>query len=211
MKRFALPLPLSLGVLAFALACTDATSPDRHAALTPKNPTLVEGTGNIPPPPVDAAIEITVSSTPVTGLFTGVYFANAAVLPSVVAALAADDPDLAFSGTAWLRLDNTQAFGSSASANARFQNTDGRLSGRGTLMIPDALGVVETIRIVAVTSFTANPLCNAFVLPCAHIEFTATIDSDPGVTHFGHADAFDREVCIHTVEGETFFRCPSID
>src|SRR5438128_6827467 len=151
MKRFALPLPLSLGVLAFALACTDATSPDRHAALTPKNPTLVEGTGNIPPPPVDAAIEITVTSTPVTGFFTGVYFANAAVLPSVVAALAADDPDLARSGPACLRLDNAQASGSNAIANARFENTDGTLPGRVALMIRDALMFVNTIGIVTVT------------------------------------------------------------
>jgi hypothetical protein len=216
MKRFA--LPASLGVLAFALACTDAASPDRHAALTPKNPTLDQGTGNIPPPPVDAAIEITVFSTPVTGLFTGVYFANGAAPQSVTAALAAGDQELAFNGTAWLRLDNTQAFGSDASANARFQvihagTTDEKFSGRGTLMIPDALGVVETIRIVDVTSFTANPHCDAFALPCAFIVFTATVDSDPipGTLHRGEAAAFDREVCIREIEGEIFFECPGIE
>jgi len=203
MKRFALPLPLSLGVLAFALACTDATSPNRHAALTPKDPTLVEGTGNLPPPPVDAAIEITVSSTPVTGLFTGVYFANAAVLPSVVAALDAGDEELAFSGTAWLRLDNVQGFGSTATANARFQNTDGRLSGRGTLVIEG-----HTIRIDAVTSFTFTPNCHLSLFPCAVITFDATVDGESG--HHGTAQAFDREVCtfVFPIEGSPFFTCP---
>lgn len=210
MKRFALPI----GALAFALACTDATSPDPHS-LTPRAPTLDQGTGNIPPPPVDAAIEITVFSTPVTGFFTGVYFANGATPQSLTAALEAGDQQLAFNGTAWLRLDNTQAFGSSASANARFQiiragTTDEKLSGTGTLKIPDAFGVIETIRIVDVLSFTVNPHCDAFAIPCAHIEFTATVDSDPGVLHFGHADAFDREVCIHEIEGEIFFDCPEI-
>ncbi|HEX9310518.1 MAG TPA: hypothetical protein VF887_06885 [Gemmatimonadaceae bacterium] len=174
--------------------------------MTPANPTLVQGTGNIPPPPVDAAIQITVFSTPVSGLFTGVYFANAAVLPSVVAALDASDPDLAFSGTAWLRLDNTQGFGSTASANARFQNTSGNLSGRGTLVIEG-----ETIHIVAVTSFTANPNCHLTLFPCAVITFDATIDSDPGVTHHGTATAFDKEVCtfVYPIEGSPYFTCPN--
>ncbi len=205
MKRFA--LPASLGVLAFALACTDAISPDPHAGLTPKAPSLVQDIGNIPPPPVDAAIEITVSSTPVTGLFTGVYFANAAVLESVAAALLAGDQELAFSGTAWLRLDNTQAFGSTASANARFQNASGKLSGRGTLVIQG-----ETIRIVEVTSFTANPNCHLLLFPCTVITFDATIDSDPGVIHHGTAQAFDREVCefITPGEGDPYFICPEI-
>jgi hypothetical protein len=217
MKRFALPLPL--GALAFALACTDGTAPDPRASLTPRAPALGQDIGNLPPPPVDAAIEITVFSTPVTGFFTGVYFANGAAPASVTAALAANDQELAFNGTAWLRLDNdnTQAFGSSASANARFQiihalTPDEKLSGRGTLMIKDALGVTETIRIVDVTKFVANPNCDAFAIPCAHIEFTATVDSDPipGTIHIGHADAFDREVCIYEVEGGLVFDCPEI-
>ena len=185
MRRFALPL----GLIAFALACTDATSPDRQAALAVKNPTVVAAVlGDKPPPPVDAAIIITVSSTPVTGLFTGVYFANASVLPSVVAALDAADPDLAFNGTAWLRLDNQQPFGPTASANARFQNTSGRLSGKGTLVI---LG--HTITIDQVTSFTANPDCHLIFEPCAVITFDATVDGESG--HHGTADAFDRQVC----------------
>jgi len=206
MKRFALPLSL-LAVLVFAQACTDATSPDRHATLTPKNPTLAVS-GNVPPPPTATAIIITVSSTPVTGEFTGVYFANGASLESVAAANEVGDAPLAFNGTAWLRLDNTQTFGSTASANARFQVTNGVtdpiFSGRGTLVIMD-----DTIRIVDVKTFMASPDCHLTLLPCAVITFTATIDGDPGVIHHGHAAAFDREVCqFFSEEGENFFTCP---
>jgi hypothetical protein len=163
---------------------------------------------------VDAAIEITVSSTPVFGLFTGTFFANGAAAPSVTAALQANDPELAFNGTAWLRLDNVQGFGSTASANARFQvihagTTDEKLSGHGTLVIQG-----ETIRIVQVTSFTSNPTCsNLTFIPCAVITFDATIDSDPGVTHHGFVEAFNREVCDFVedpIEGDPFFTCPEI-
>jgi hypothetical protein len=201
---------LPLSVVAFAIACTDATAPDPRSALTPKNPTLLVA-GHIPPPPADAAITITVNSTPVTGNFTGVYFANGASVESVAAANEVGDAPLAFNGTAWLRLDNTQTFGPTASANARFQViqgvTDPIFSGRGTLVI-----MGETIRIVDVTSFTANPDCPALsLLRCAHIEFTATIDSDPGVTHFGHVDVFDRASCISMDEvGNLIFNCPEI-
>lgn len=208
MKRFALPL----GVLAFALACTDATSPDPQS-LTPRAPALGQDIGNLPPPPVDAAIEITVFSTPVTGLFTGTYFANGAAPASVTAALNANDPELAFNGTAWLRLDNTQTFGSTASANARFQvihalTGEEKRSGHGTLVIQG-----ETIRIVEVTSFTANPNCRLTLLPCAVITFDATMDSDPGVIHHGTAEAFDREVCTFVTpgEGNPYFFCPDDD
>jgi len=44
-------------------------------------------------------------------------------------------------------------------------------------------------------------------VPCASIDFTATIDDEPG-PHTGHAVAFSRDVCIYTVEGETVFNCP---
>jgi hypothetical protein len=208
MKRFALPI----GALAFALACTDATSPDPHASLTPRAPALGQDIGNLPPPPVDAAIEITVSSTPVFGLFTGTYFANGAAAASVTAALAANDQELAFNGTAWLRLDNVQGFGSTASANARFQvihalTDEEKRSGHGTLVIQG-----ETIRIVEVTSFTSNPTCsNLTFIPCAVITFTATIDSDPtGELHHGTAEAFNREVCefFPGGEGPPYFICP---
>ena len=203
MKRFA--LPSLLAVLVFAQACTDATSPDRHATLTPKNPTLVLS-GNVPPPPTAIAINITVSSAlPVTGAFTGVYFANPSSIQSAAAADEVGDASLLFSGTAWLRLDNMQAFGSTASANARFSRTDQKMSGMGTLVI---LG--HTIRIDQVTAFGANPECTVSGEVCAFIEFTATVDGESG--HTGTAEAFDREFCVPLFnqgefENETIFQC----
>lgn len=202
MKGFALPLSL-VGVLTFAVACSDATAPNAQASLRPNTPVLLLE-GDVPPPPTRTAIEITVASTPVTGLFTGVYFSNASVLESVAAALAAGDDQLAFSGTAWLRLDNTQAFGSTTSANARFQNTSGKLSGRGTLVIEG-----HTITIDAVTSFTGNPNCHLTLLPCVVITFDASVDGESG--HHGTAKAFDREVCTFILtpgEGDPYFYCP---
>lgn len=211
MKRFALPVSL-LVVLVFAQACTDATSPDRHATLTTTNPIL---DGNVPPPPTTTAVVITVSSFPVvTGLFTGVYFANGGSSLSVAAATELADATLAWNGTAWLRLDNTQTFGSMASANTRFQvtrglTTDPIFSGRGTLTIEGF-----TIRIVEVISFTANPDCSAIILPCAHIVFHATVDGEPPGTplHTGTADAFDTESCEFFTDesGNPTFDCPVI-
>ena len=195
MKRFALPSLLAF--LVFAQACTDATSPDRHATLTPANPTHLVS-GNVPPPPTAIAINITVSSAlPVTGAFTGVYFANPSSFQSASAADEVGDLSLLFSGTAWLRLDNTQSFGSTASANARFSRTDQKMSGMGTLVIAG-----HTIRIDEVTAFGANPECTISGEVCAHIEFTATVDGVSG--HTGTADAFDREFCTPgTIETET--------
>jgi hypothetical protein len=142
---------------------------------------------------VDAAIIISVESDVLIGAFTGVYFANAAILESVAAAREIGDEVLATSGTAWLRLDNTQTLGSTASANARFQIANGNLSGRGTLVIKDALGNPHTISIVRVTNFFPNPDCAFAGAPCATITFDATVDGSPG--HQGTAQAFDREVC----------------
>jgi hypothetical protein len=203
MKRFALSLSLPvLGALAFAMACSDATSPDPRAALRPgtPNPALQ---GNLPPPPTATAVEITVSSTPVTGFFTGVYFANPNSVESLAAASEVGDLTLLVAKTAWLRLDNAQSFGSLASANARFQIVDNAASGKGTLTIEGL-----TIHIVDVTRFIANPDCLVLPVPCASIDFTATIDQEPG-PHTGHAVAFSRDVCIFTVENETVFDCPS--
>jgi hypothetical protein len=202
MKRFALSLSLPvLGALAFAMACSDATSPGPHSALRPgtPNPALQ---GNLPPPPTKTAVEITVSSTPVTGFFTGVYFANPNSVESLAAASEVGDLTLVVAKTAWLRLDNAQSFGSTASANARFQIVDGAASGKGTLFIQGL-----TIHIVDVTRFSANPDCLVLPVPCASIDFTATIDEEPG-PHTGHAVAFSRDVCIFTVENETVFDCP---
>jgi hypothetical protein len=219
MKRFALSLSLPvLGALAFAMACSDATSPDPHAALRPgtPNPALQ---GNLPPPPTATAVEITISdgavaaaqslgadvaTLPVTGFFTGVYFANPNSVEALTAASEVGDLTLLVAKTAWLRLDNdkAQSFGSTASANARFQIVDGASSGKGTLFISGL-----TIHIVDVTRFSANPDCLVLPVPCASIDFTATIDQIAG-THTGHAVAFSRDVCIFTVENETRFNCP---
>jgi len=110
MKRYSLLLPL-LAVV-FAVACTDSTSPaNSHALLAPRNPDLGV-IGNKPPPPVDAAIVITISS-PVTfyGSFTGVYFANGTSVESAAAAQQIGDESLTFLGSAWLRLNNVQPAG----------------------------------------------------------------------------------------------------
>jgi hypothetical protein len=188
MKRFALSLSLPvLGALAFAMACSDTMSPDPHSALRPgtPNPALQ---GNLPPPPTATAINITVSSAlPVTGAFTGVYFGNPSV-ESAAAATDVGDESLLSTGTAWLRLDNTQTNGSTASANARFSRTDQKMSGMGTLVIAG-----DTIRIDQVISFGANPDCTASGVVCASIVFTATVNGVSG--HTGTAQAFDREFC----------------
>jgi hypothetical protein len=142
---------------------------------------------------VDAAINITISSTPFTGAFNGAYFANGTSIESTVAAQAVGDESLTFLGTAWLRLDNTQAgLGTSASANARFQRTDQKLFGMGTLKIADSDGIIHTVRIDQVTSFQANPSCGAGEV-CAVITFDATVDGESG--HHGTAEAFDKEFC----------------
>jgi len=192
MKRFPLLLPLVAVVV--AAACMDSTSPaNSHALLSAKNPDL-GFLGNPPPPPVDAAINITISSTPFTGAFNGAYFANGTSIESTVAAQAVGDESLTFLGTAWLRLDNVQPteLGTSASANARFQRTDQKLSGMGTLKIADSDGIIHTVRIDQVTSFQANPSCGAGEA-CAVITFDATVDGESG--HHGTAEAFNKEFC----------------
>jgi hypothetical protein len=196
MKKLAFPV---LALFATAVACNDSTAPKN--VLTVKPPTLAI-TGRAPPPPVDAVIQITVASTPVTGFFTGMYFANGASVPGSLAAQEIGDPVLAFDGTAWLRLDNKQAFGSTASANARFQITHDNLSGKGTLVIEG-----QIITIDRVTSFIANPDCKLTPGdPCAVITFDASVNGESG--HHGTAEAFDREFCdIFTGDG-TFISCP---
>jgi len=207
MKRFALYSVPLVGALAFAAACTDATSPgDAHSSLRSGAPTPVVQ-GNVPPPPTRTVVVITVASTPVTGIFSGVYFANGGMLESVAASNELADASLGWNGTAWLRLDNTQTLSAvSASANARFQITRGdptdplagNLSGRGTLVIAG-----HRITIDRVTSFTPNPDCNFAFLPCAVITFDASFDGEPG--HHGEAAAFDREFCTSDPQFWSFY------
>ena len=191
MKRF--PLLLSFVAVVFAVACTDSTSPaNSHALLSAKNPDLGV-IGNKPPPPVDAAINIEISSDiHLFGAFDGVYFANGTSVESGLAAQNVGDLSLTFLGTAWLRLNNVQQalLGTSASANARFQRTEQNPtgSGHGTFVIDG-----HKIEIVQVTSFSANPSCSDTGELCAEIEFDATVDDEPG--HTGHVQAFNHTNC----------------
>jgi hypothetical protein len=193
MKRFPL-LPLFALVFAVAYACTDSTAPaTSHRLTSPKDPTALLR-GDPPPPPVDAAINITISSTPFTGAFNGAYFANGSSLESTVAAQNVGDESLTFQGTAWLRLDNVQPpeLGTSTSANARFQRTDLKLFGMGTLKIADSDGIIHTVTNDQVTSFQANPSCGAGEA-CAVITFDASVDGESG--HHGTAEAFNKAFC----------------
>jgi hypothetical protein len=163
MKRFPL-LPLVALVFAAAYACTDSTAPANAPTLLARNASVV--LGDPPPPPVDAAINITISSHPAEGAFDGVYFSQGE--------------------TAWLRLNNTQSdvFGTSASANARFKASGDVFTGKGTLMIDG-----QEVVINAVTSFFANPNCRTTGESCATITFDATVDGETG--HTGTAEAFN--------------------
>lgn len=194
-------LPQVALVFAVVYACTDSTAPARF--LTPKDPAPVV-LGDPPPPPVDVAVTFTVNSHTVSGPFNGVYFRNGSSIASNVAAAEVGDQDI-FSGTAWLRLDNKQpdAFGTTASANARFKRTDDKLSGHGTLVIEGRVVVITRV-----TSFTANPECGLSGEVCAFITFDATVDGESG--HTGTAEAFDRETCELIVpgEGDPFYDCP---
>jgi len=202
MKRFSLLALLSLVAFVFAIACTDATSPN-SARLAPKSPDL-GFRGEAPPPPADVALNITVSSVTFSGPFNGVYFSNPAHIAAAVAAAEVGDQALTFDGSAWLRLDNSQpdAFGSSASANARFQTSNGKLSGHGTLVIQG-----HVVVITEVTSFGANSDCLVTGELCASITFNATVDGETG--HTGSAQAFNRESCefIDPGEGPPYYSC----
>ena len=206
MSRFALPHPLPiLGILAFVAACTDANSPDPHASLRPGSPTpALEG--NLPPPPTRTAITVEVSTgtgsvltaalssqvcTFAFGQFEGAYFSNGKTVESAAAAQQLADPSLAFEGTAWLRIDNAQPsfLQTSASANARFQRTDQKFSGKGTLVFPNGCVVVIT----EVTNFISFPSCTIEGQPCAEIEFSGTIGDLPFTE--GHVEAFNIESC----------------
>jgi hypothetical protein len=189
MKPFKL-LPL-VALVVVALSCRDTTSPaNSHALLAPRGANL-GFRGEAPPPPADVAVTFTISSDVFSGPFNGVYFSNPAHIAAAVAAAEVGDQALTFDGTAWLRLDNSQpsAFGTSTSANARFQTSNGNLSGHGTIVIAG-----HVVHITEVTGFIANPDCLITGEICAAITFNATIDDLPG-PHTGTAEAFNRESC----------------
>ena len=197
MKRFSLLALLSLVAFVFAIACTDATSPN-SARLAPKSPDL-GFRGEAPPPPADVAITFTIESDVFSGPFDGVYFSNPAHIANTVAAADVGDPTLTLDGTAWLRLNNTQRaeFGTSTSANARFQTSNGKLSGRGTLVIAG-----HVVHITEVTGFIANPDCLVTGEICATVTFNATVEDLPG-PHTGTAQAFNKESCEFIPEDDS--------
>jgi hypothetical protein len=206
MKRLPLLPLLPLVAVVVALSCRDATSPaNSHASLTPGNPSpIVEG--DPPPPPVDVAMTITVSS-PGSALFTGVYFSNGSAIGSQVAAAEVGDDGI-FTGTAWLRLDNVQPDpNGTAGANARFKNQDGKLSATGTLTFDEGgVPVVYKITFKEGDFFVVSEDCSLPFQTCAHIKFTA-IDKD-GNSHPGELFAYSVEGCTLQTNDGYYFTCP---
>jgi hypothetical protein len=205
MKPFPLLPQLAL-VFAVAYACTDSMAPaNSHAFLTPKNPTP-DVLGDPPPPPVDVAMTITVSS-PGSALFTGVYFSNGSTIASQVAAAEVGDESI-FTGTAWLRLDNVQPDpNGTAGANARFKNQDGKLSATGTLTFNEGgVDVVYKITFREGDSFVASEDCSLPFQTCAIINFTA-IDENGG-EHEGQLTAYSVEGCTLQTNDGFYFDCP---
>jgi hypothetical protein len=203
MKR--LPL-LPLVAVVVALSCRDATSPaNSHASLTPGNPSPIV-LGDPPPPPVDVAMTISVSS-PDLALFTGVYFRNGASIASQVAAAEVGDESI-FNGTAWLRLNNKQPDPrGTASANARFKNQDDNLSATGTLTFKEGgVDVVYKITFKEGDFFIPSDDCSVNFQTCAIIKFTA-IDANR-VEHLGQLTAFNVEGCTLNDDDGLRFICP---
>lgn len=220
MKRF--PLLLSLVAVVLAAACMDSTSPaNSHALLSAKNPDRF--LGNPPPPPVDAAIAVTINS-PGQAVFTGVFFNNGKISDDGLSS------EETLDGTAWLRFDNKQpdlgGLSGTASPNARFMvkgddtacpvDPSTCPTGKGTLTVE---GVVYTI--VSVQSFIRFSFCETGFggEPCAKIHFTVTCLSEPitvdcnGTTpHIADLSAFDKARCISAGEGGSLFydseNCP---
>jgi hypothetical protein len=206
MKRFPLLLPLVAVVV--AAACMDSTSPaNSRASLTPGNPTP-DLFGDPPPPPVDVAMEISISS-PSLAIFTGVYFSNGKICDDG----SCSEPT--FDGTAWLRLDNNNKQptpGGTATPNTRFMVKDADPpTGMGTLCFggtgTDCSGGIA-YKIVRVDEFTAFNGCGALVPgdPCAIITFKAEVvngphcdldseDPDPNC-HEGSLVAFNKLNCL---------------
>ena len=201
MKRFPLLLPLVAVVV--AAACMDSTSPANSHALV--SPTDIAGiVGKPPPPPVDAAIAVTINS-PGQAVFTGVFFNNGFISDD------GSDATETLDGTAWLRFDNKQpnlgSLSGTASPNARFMvKGDETPTGKGTLTIE---GVEYTI--VSVQSFIRFSFCETGFggEPCAKIHFTVT---DGVKEHPADLSAFSQTRCLREGEGDSFFydseNCP---
>jgi hypothetical protein len=184
MKRYSLLSFFPLVAFVFAVACSDPTAPaNSSAALVSTGPLAF---GDPPPPPVRAGIIITVNSpVALVGPFEGVYFSQGK--------------------TSWLQVNNgpANAFGTSASADARFKASGDRFSGHGTLMFGTYVVTIEDV-----TLFAANPDCGITGEPCATIEFDAKVNGESG--HHGTALAFNRADCTFVppgVETGGYFFC----
>jgi hypothetical protein len=189
-------LLLAMAVLFVASACNDTTAPTGSVALAPVN----SAEGNIPPPPVDAAINVCVSGDGCT-TFNGTYFANGSSSSALLAAADLADPSLAFSGTAWLRFAHDQMSGTLATANARVKNTNGNVSGNGTLSYGNGEVVIQINDII---TFDPKSDCSTGV-PCAEITFTATVNGVSGQQ--GAMLVFNAAFCVGE-ENPCFF--PSV-
>jgi hypothetical protein len=197
MKRYSLLL-LPLVAVVVAAACMDSTSPAKSHALV--SPTDIAGVvGKPPPPPVDAAIAVTITSLPATAIFTGVFFNNGKVSD-------VGEPVATFDGTAWLRFDNKQPdLNGTTSPNARFMVHDAFTpTGNGTLTIG---GVdYKIVEVFSFERFSSCGLSEEVPDPCAHIEFRVT---DPaGGSHGGHLIAFDKSECLVTGKDGLEYDCP---
>jgi hypothetical protein len=185
MKRFPL-LPLVALVFAAVSACTDSTAPANAPTLLARNASIV--LGDPPPPPVDAAINVTIDPIASSVVTSSVF--TSGVVADIGGASGAFNGTYFSKGTSWLRFDNKQPdnFGTTTSANARVHSTADKFFGNGTLEFDHV-----AFMIVEVTDFNANPSCNVAGEFCAQIEFIA-VDKNGG-RHNGHMEAFDREFC----------------
>jgi hypothetical protein len=162
---------------------------------------------------VDAAIAVTIHSTPVSAVFTGVFFSNGLIHDDGLGV----EPTL--DGTAWLRFDNDNkqpGLGGTASSNARFMVKDGNTpTGAGTLYFGFGADR-QAFTIVSVQDFTRFAGCGAPEpgvppSPCAFIEFTAVGEGEvcePGTDesgcHHGELIASDKSSCLLESEGVFF-------
>jgi hypothetical protein len=190
-------LPQVALVLAVAYACSDSTSPPSNAVAAGNQ--RVSVIGKQPPPPVPTVIAVTITSTPATAIFTGVFFNNGLIHDDGIGAETS-------TGTAWLRFDNKQPsnlgyLDGTTSANARFMAHDLNFSGSGTLTIGGVDYKID--QVISFARFESCGFAEDTPSPCAHIEFTVT--DAAGDPHLGHLLAFESSECLDTGEGGTLF------
>ncbi len=173
MKLFSL---LSVALLFFAVACSDSPAPG-SSLTAPHSALLASGTGNSPPPPVDAYVEGDAGGSAFTA--DGTYFSNE---ESVSAAVAQGSLSVAAGeekSHAWLKLNDDATNPSvDVSSSAQIKRQAARLSGTGTFTITEGANVT-VIRIETVEKFVSNPDCGTSRF-CGTIEFTSSISVNGG-------------------------------